>query len=284
MAPPCGGPFHWLQSMTRIFADVRTVRHGRVKISYAVAGPSADETPTLCLIASTGRGPEDFAHLAEELAMGGLRVVLPWPRGTGHSRGPVDQVDFHDLAKDAAAALAAEAGAGRAFIVGHAYGCWIARTMAQDLPHLVDGVILMAAGSGKWPEELSRAIEIAMSQDAPEADRIAALKLAFFAEGQDPRTWLDGWNPKLVEMQRAARARTGRDSWWPSGSAPMLDIVGLQDPFRPVGELDFYVREFAPRVDLRTVDGASHALPDEKPVEVAKLILDWLKLRGALAK
>lgn len=121
-----------------------------------------------------------------------------------------------------------------------------------------------------------------MSEDEPDRARLNALQLAFFAEGHDPRGWLGGWHPEAVKMQRAARARTDRASWWRSGKAPMLDIVGLQDPFRPRDDLEFYVHEFAPRVELRTVDGASHALPDEKPTEVAALICDWLRSRGAL--
>jgi pimeloyl-ACP methyl ester carboxylesterase len=116
-----------------------------------------------------------------------------------------------------------------------------------------------------------------MTPDAPEADRLAALQKGFFAAGHDPRPWLEGWNATLVVAQRTARAATARDSWWPSGTAPILDIVGLQDPFRPMADRDFYVREFAPRVELRTVDGASHALPDEKPAEVADLMLGWVK-------
>lgn len=255
----------------------KTIRNGKAVVSYAVLGPSGDEAPTLCLIASTGRGPEDFAHLAHTLAEGGLRVVLPWPRGAGESSGPLEGITFHDLAADSAAALEAEAGNGGAVIVGHAYGCWIARTVAQDRPDLIDGIILLAAGGGKWPEDLSRAIEVAMTPEAPEADRLSALQRGFFAEGNDPRPWLDGWHAELVVAQRAARAATERDSWWPSGNAPILDIVGLQDPFRAPDARDFYVREFAPRVELVTVDGASHALPDEKPAEVAVLMLDWVK-------
>ena len=257
--------------------QTKTVRNGDAVVSYGVLGPSGDVAPTLCLIASTGRGPEDFVHLAHRLAEGGLRVVLPWPRGTGESTGPLAGITFHDLAADAAAALEAEAGKGGAVVVGHAYGCWIARTVAQDRPDLVDGIILLAAGGGKWPEELTRAINVAMSADAPEAERLAALRLAFFAEGHDPRPWLDGWHADLVEAQRAARAATDRDSWWPSGRAPILDVVGLQDPFRTPEARDFYVREFAPRVALVTVDGASHALPDERPDEVAAIMLDWMK-------
>ncbi len=262
--------------MTAALGEMKSVQNGATTVSYAVSGPKGDTAPTLCLIASTGRGPEDFAHLAEALARGGLRVVLPWPRGAGESTGALEGIDFHDLAADAAAALEAEAGNGGAIIVGHAYGCWIARTVAQDRPDLVDGIILLAAGAGKWPDDLSRAIEVAMSPDAPEADRLAALRRGFFADGHDPRPWLDGWHARLVAAQRAARANTDRDSWWPSGSAPILDIVGLQDPFRPESDREFYVREFAPRVELIPVDGASHALPDEKPVEVGNSILTWV--------
>lgn len=261
---------------TTMTETIRTVQNGAASIAYRVLGPSGETAPTLCLIASTGRGPDDFLHLAEALATGGLRVVLPWPRGMGDSTGPLEGIDFHDLAGDAAAALAAEKGAGGAVVAGHAYGCWIARTVAQDRPELIDGLVLLAAGGGKWPAELSRAIEVAMDPDAPEDDRLAALRLGFFAEGHDPRPWLQGWNGALVVAQRAARARTERDSWWPSGRAPVLDVVGLQDPFRPAGARDFYLREFAPRVTLATVDGASHALPDEKPAEVAALMLPWI--------
>lgn len=259
------------------FGAVKTVQNKDAQIAYVVAGPSGDIAPTVCLIASTGRGPEDFAHLAEGLAAAGIRVVLPWPRGAGASNGPLEGITFHDFAADAAAALEAETGRAGAVIVGHAYGCWIARTVAQDRPDLVDGIILLAAGGGSWPADLSRAIEIAMDPQAPEADRLAALQRGFFAEGHDPRPWLDGWHARLVVAQRKARAATDQETWWPSGIAPMLDVVGLQDPFRAPEARDFYVREFAPRVTLITIDGASHALPDEQPDAVARVMADWLR-------
>ena len=166
---------------------------------------------------------------------------------------------------------------GAVIAVGHAYGCWIARTLSHDRPELINGIILLAAGAGKWPESLSRDIEIAMDENNPEKKRLSALQRAFFAPGNKPDRWLTGWHPKLVKMQRAARARTEVESWWSGGEAPILDIVGLQDPFRPASELNFYVNEFAPRVELQTIDGASHALPDERPEETAQIMSDWIK-------
>ncbi|MFS4581773.1 alpha/beta fold hydrolase [Phaeobacter sp. C3_T13_0] len=263
--------------MNETESTLKIVHHGSASIAYDVLGPPSTNAPTLCLIASTGRGPTDFGHLAEHLTKQGIRVVLPWPRGVGQSEGDLETVDFHDFAGDAAAALAAEAGPGGAFVAGHAYGCWIARTMAADKPDLVDGVVLLAAAAGSWPAELSQAINIAMTPDAPEEDRIEALQLAFFHEEHDARPWLNGWYPELARVQRAARTRTDHDSWWHCGTAPILDLVGLQDPFRTPQDINFYVKELGPRVTLHTIDGASHALPDERSKEVADIVSQWIK-------
>ncbi|MCG6885202.1 MAG: alpha/beta hydrolase [Silicimonas sp.] len=256
--------------------ELRTLNNGGVTVAYAIAGPTDPGARTICIIASTGRGPGDFHHLAGHLADAGLRVVMPWPRGMGGTEGPLDGIDFHDLAADAAAVLRAEMTEGGAIVAGHAYGCWIARTLAQDYPEMIDGLILIAAGGGTWDPALSLAINVIMDPEAPEEDRLARLRMAFFAEGHDPRPWLKGWSGKVVLAQRAAKTLTDQDSWWGSGSAPVLDIVGKQDPFRPPEAREFYVDLLAPRVTLRLVDDASHALPDEQPEQVAQLMLEWI--------
>ena len=262
--------------MTRQMDDIRTVQKGTANVAYSVLSQRANPLGTICLLASTGRGPEDFLHLAEHLAKGGLRVILPWPRGTGQSTDAHNGVTFHDLATDVAAILDHEICDGPVVVAGHAFGCWIARTLASDRPELVDGLIFLAAAADSWPTELSKAINTAMSVDAPEQERLAALRLSFFAEKSDPSPWLDGWYPELAELQRNASGLTDRARWWSSGHAPILDIVGTEDPFRLPKQLDFYQRELGDRVDLRTVAGASHALPGEKPAEAAQIILDWI--------
>lgn len=258
---------------------IKHIRNGEARIAYAVVEPTTPKDITICILASTGRGPEDFEELAEALADAGVRVLLPWPRGSHASVGPVDNMDFHDLASDVAAIIDTEPRVGTSVVAGHAYGCWIARTLTHDRPDLIDGLALIAAGGGKWPDELSEAINVAMSPDEPEEVRLAALQMAFFAPGNDPRPYLTGWDGDLVLAQRAARSKTERDSWWSSGSAPILDIVGLQDPFRPADAREFYVKEFPGRVTHVTVDNASHALPDEHPERVAQELLNWIAER-----
>lgn len=258
--------------------DIRTVQNGVTEIAYSVLRERAPSLGTICLLASTGRGPEDFLHLAEHLVQGGLRVILPWPRGTGRSTGEYQDVTFHDFAADVAAILINEKCQSPVAVAGHAFGCWIARTLATDRPDLIDALIFLAAAADSWPPELSDAINIAMTEDAPVQERLAALRMSFFAKKSDPTPWLDGWHPELAQLQRNARRLTDRARWWSSGLAPILDVVGTEDPFRPPKALDFYQNELGDRVDLRTVEGASHALPDEKPAETAQTVLDWVTM------
>jgi pimeloyl-ACP methyl ester carboxylesterase len=257
--------------MTSTKLVTRQARNGDATIVYHVAG----DGPAVCLIASTGRGPGDLHALAEALLDRQYKVILPEPRGIGGSSGPLDAIDFHDLAADAAAVVAAEGA--RAIVAGHAYGCWIARTVAADHPELVRGIALLAAGAGQWPAALSQAIDVLAHETADEAQRLAALRLAFFAPGHDPRRWLQGWHADVVAAQRVARARTPRESWWHSGTAPILDLVGRCDPFRPAAHREDYAKEFGERLTLQLIDDASHALPDEKPLEVAAAIDAWAR-------
>lgn len=249
----------------------KLIVNGDVKISYYVMG----EGPAICLIPSTGRGVNDFFELAEKLVELGFQVILPQPRGIGESKGTLSEIDFHDLASDTVMAIRAEVD--NVIIAGHAYGCWIARTVAADYPELVRGLVLVAAGSGEFPVELTSAIDILTSTNAKRQERLDALRLAFFAVDSDPEKWLAGWCLHVKNAQRAARAKTELTTWKHSGNAPILDIVALQDPFRPPSTYNDYIDQFGNRVSQKFIDKASHALPDEKPEQVAQHLLAWAK-------
>ncbi len=248
-----------------------TVAAGEAKIFYHLMG----EGPAICLVPSTGRSVHDFFELGEILVEAGFQVILPEPRGIGGSEGPLTGIDFHDFAADIVAAARTQSD--RFIIAGHAYGCWIARTIAADYPEAVRGLVFIAAGAGKFPAELTGAVDILTSGNASREECLAALRLAFFAENSDPEPWLDGWHTDLKKAQRAAGAATDRETWWRSGSAPILDLVALQDPFRPPSTYNDYILTFGDRVTQKTINHASHALPDEKPAEVARHIAAWAK-------
>jgi pimeloyl-ACP methyl ester carboxylesterase len=230
--------------------------------------------PLVMVIASTGRGTEEFGALAARLAARGYRVLRPEPRGIGGSVGAMDAVSFHDFARDFAAVIQQEGGT-PTVVAGHAYGNWIARVMATDFPELTRGVVLLAAGARTWPKELSDAITMINDPASTEAQRLAGLRLGFFAEGNDPRPWLDGWHEDVTRSQRAARQRTRQADWWAAGRAPMLDLQAGDDPFRPAASRNELKDEFPQRVTVQVIEGASHALPAEKPLATADAIADW---------
>ncbi len=186
------------------------------------------------------------------------------------------EVSYHDFADDIAGIIKQD-GSGPAIVAGHAYGNWIARTVAADHPDLVRGVALIAAGAKTWPRALSDAITTINEAGQPVAARLTALELAFFAPGHDASAWLEGWHPEVTVSQRDARSRTELNSWWAAGSAPILDLQGADDPFRPRETVNELQSELGSRVTVAVVPAASHALPVEQPDAVIRAIVRWAR-------
>lgn len=109
----------------------------------------------------------------------------------------------------------------------------------------------------------------------PDEQRLAALRIAFFAPGNDASVWLKGWHPQLAEYQRPIIADPKEDEWWSGGSAPMLDLQALQDPFRPRSTANDMKAAFGDRVTIATIDHASHALIPEQPEAVVAAVTKW---------
>ena len=234
--------------------------------------------PALVMLPSLGRdGYEDFDAVAARLAADGLTVLRPQPRGIGASRGPMEGANLHHLAADIAAVIRAE-GAGRAVILGHAFGHFVARMAAVDFPDLVRGVILAAAATKHYATEIAATPRRAGDLTAPEADRLAALRLGFFAPGHDPTAWLHGWHPATQRMQIDCREKQGvaQSDWWHAGTAPMLELIPAADPFKPREKWGELRAEFGDRVEAVVIDNASHALFPEQPQAVADAILRWV--------
>ncbi|MBF9033276.1 alpha/beta fold hydrolase [Rhodobacterales bacterium HKCCE2091] len=250
----------------RMRSDSVAVGDGRISVLAAGEG-----TP-IVLVASLGRGVSDLVPLATELAGRGFRAILPEPRGVGGST-PRRAVTFWDLADDIAA-VARSCGA-PAIVAGHAYGGGVARAVAERHPDAVRGVALLAIGARRYPDDLGRKLDLLIAGKAPEAERRAVLLETFFASPVPAQSWLTGWHPDLVAEQRRAVRTVPRAAWSGTGIAPVLDVMGGEDPFRPRESHDEIAVELGGRVATRLLPGLRHGFPDETPAETADLVADW---------
>ena len=178
------------------------VRHADVTIDIITEGAG----PLVILLPSRGRDSEDYDAVAHGIAAEGFRVLRPQPRGVGQSKGPMTGISLHDFARDIAAVIRHYGGP--AVIVGHAYGNWVARMTATDYPELVRGVVIAAAAAKQFPPELSVAVTRSGDLSLPRDERLKILRGTYFAPGNDPTVWLDGWHPAASEAQRIAAQNT----------------------------------------------------------------------------
>jgi pimeloyl-ACP methyl ester carboxylesterase len=257
----------------------KIVPAGEARIEVIAEGAG----PLLVLLPSSSRDSEDFDAIAATFVAAGLRVLRPQPRGMAASVGPMAHLTLHDLAADVAAVIEAE-GSGSAIVLGHAFGQWIARTLAADRPDLVHGVVLAAAAARHAPPELREHLARCVDTDLPDATRLAALRVAFFAPGHAPSAdWLTGWHKAAGAAQRAASAATPQAEWWTAGVAPVLDVQAEKDPWRPRDTLHQMRDDLgADRVTVVVIEDASHALIPEQPAKLVEVVLSWMRgLSGA---
>jgi pimeloyl-ACP methyl ester carboxylesterase len=249
-----------------------TVRYADVTLDVIVEGRG----PAIVLLPSLARDSEDYDEVAEGLAAAGFRVLRPQPRGIGASSGPMTGISLHDFARDIAEAIKAHGG-GRAVVVGHAYGNWVARMTATDYPALVCGVVIAAAASKIVPPELSTAVTRAGDLTLPDEERLEALRFGFFAPGNDATVWLTGWYPEIRPVQRAAATATRQAEWWSGGTVPLLDLQAEHDPFKPPEKRNEMKDEFGARITVAVIPDASHALIPEQPKAVVDALVSWIK-------
>lgn len=231
------------------------------------------------MIPSLGRGPEDFAALAADIARSGHAAVTFDPRWFGRSTGP-ETATLADLGDDAAAVLVAACGpSARATVIGHAFGNRVARALAARHPTRVASVVLLAAG-GQVPiaPEVARAIGIAASQGLrPDAERLAALRLAFFVRADQAPAWLIGWSPRAAELQDRALHATLADDWSSAGIAPLLIVQPTDDPVAPVANAAALAARAGARAAVIRLPKASHAILPEQPRAIAAVVARWLR-------
>ncbi len=255
--------------------------HMRVRRGAAtIVGRADGAGPPILLIPSLGRGAEDFDDLTTRLTASGLRVVRAEPRGIGGSEGSLEGLDLFALGDDALAILDAAEGADARFVVaGHAFGNWVARALAAKHPSRVRGVALLAASLGTSMNQAIRpSINGSFDPALPSDERLAHLRRAYFAPGNDASVWLGGWHHEAARAQRAATVATTDRSWQRVAERlPTLYVAALADAIAPPPSLDQLRTELGPLVRLAEVEGAGHALLPEQPEATAAALVDFVE-------
>ncbi|HWH85128.1 MAG TPA: alpha/beta hydrolase [Burkholderiaceae bacterium] len=250
---------------------------GETRIDVVIDRPAAGGGPAIVMLPSSQRDSLDFDDVAARVAQAGFVVLRPQPRGMGRSSGPPPDMTLSTLAGDVALTIERLAGGARAVVVGHAYGHWVARVADMNHPRLVRGVVVLGASAKTFPPGMTEALAVASDPSQPEAQRIEALEKSMFAPGNDPRSWLDGWHPHLRDAYRRAGQVPAKDQWFGTTHAPILDLQGAQDPWRPANTRDELKHLLGDKVTVRVIAHASHALVPEQPAAVAREIVDWVR-------
>jgi pimeloyl-ACP methyl ester carboxylesterase len=222
-----------------------------------------------------------LADLADALAGAGYRAIRVNPRGAGASAGPMEGLTLHDYAADVAGVVD-ELDIAPAFILGHAYGNRIARTVAADRPEVVRGVILVAAGGKVAPRaEAQQALMTLFTPTASASDVLDAMRWMVGS----PENASDVWErfkgdraPGAAAAQMAAAQATPLDDWWaPPGDVPYLVIQGLKDEAAPVENGHLLKKELGDRVTVVDIPDAGHLQPLEAPVPVAEAVVAFAR-------
>jgi pimeloyl-ACP methyl ester carboxylesterase len=244
---------------------------GPTRIDVIVEGRG----PSVVLLPSSQRDSEDFDDLAQRLAAAGFKVLRPQPRGMGRSTGAMQDLNLRVLATDVAATVR-QLGDGRAVLVGHAFGHFVARVADLDHPQLVRGVVVAGGAAREFPPGVAQSLAVASDPSQPREARLRGLRHAFFAPGNDPTPWLEGWHPELREPYRRAGAVPAKEQWWRASHSPILDLQGAEDPWRPPSSRNELRDVLGAKVTVQVIPHASHALIPEQPEAVAQAIARWI--------
>jgi pimeloyl-ACP methyl ester carboxylesterase len=258
-----------MQSRVIIFSNNE---QDNFQIEVIVDGDSSN--PCLVLLPSSMRDSEDFNEIAEELAKNGFFVLRPQPRGMGRSTAPQDLMTLTTLANDVALCIE-HLNCAPAIVVGHAFGNWIARSLDRTRPTLVRGIVVLAGAAKDFPAGMSEALSKAANIDLPRDERLSALRACLFAPSNDPTRWLEGWHPELGPAYRTAGKIPAKDLWFNVSNAPLLDLQGDCDPWRPKTTRNELKDVLGEKVTVQVIENASHALIPEQPQAVVTSIVQW---------
>ncbi|MBY8991144.1 MAG: alpha/beta hydrolase [Candidatus Lokiarchaeota archaeon] len=250
---------------------------GEVQIEALVNG-SGD---IIILLPGLGGDATNFNYFTPLLNIAGYKTVAINMRGIGLSKGPLVDLTLHDFANDIAGVIKC-LGEKPVHVLGWAYGNRVTRCLAEDYPHLVSTVILIAAG-GKVPpdEDTSKMFAKLWKPNLSGEERLKAIKFSLFSPSTDMeiiirsmsgrKTW-----PEATQSQSKANIATPIDEWWNGGKAPMLVIQGTDDRMAVPENGRILKKDNQKRVKLIYLEKAGHLMIYEQPETIANKIISFI--------
>jgi pimeloyl-ACP methyl ester carboxylesterase len=243
-----------------------------VNLEVFVYGTGLD----VVLVPSAMRGAADFAQLQQDLAQAGYRSLAVNPRCAGNSTGPLEGIDLKDIADDIALVVNTLC-QGPAHLVGHALGNVGVRATASFRPEVARSVTVMPCGGHNLdlrpaPAPVIAALGRCHDLSLPENERLAALRMAFFAPGNDASVWLDGWWPQSAGIADAIY-RTDPELWWRGGEGPMLYLMPCNDAMIDVTTGREIAAALGERARYVEINNCGHAILPEQGEEVARQLI-----------
>lgn len=229
-------------------------------------------TRHIVLLPSLGRPASDFDALCTSLADAGFEP---------HALDPLSSWEgeptMHDLAAEVRRTMD-ERGIDSAHIVGHAFGNRLARMFCADHSERVVTLTLLAAG-GYVPiaPSIDHSLLSCFDESLSRTEHLEHVRRAFFADGNDPSVWSDGWMPTVARYQRGAVMRTDRAVWWDAVAPRVLVVQALDDAIAVPENGRRYVADHGDCATLVEIAGAGHAMLPERPSEIAAAVVEFLR-------
>lgn len=241
--------------------------------------------PDVVLVPSAMRGARDFAHLQTSLTNAGYRSLAINPRLAGRSVGPLEELTLRDIADDIALVVN-KLCLGAAHLVGHALGNVCVRAAASFRPEIARTVTVMPCGGHDLAmrpvsPDVIAAMPRCHDESLSDAERIQAMRIAFFAPGNDSAVWLDDWWPQSAGIAGAI-GRTDPELWWRGGIVPMLIIMPLNDAMMTAEAGRATAEALGERAHYVEVDNCGHAILPEQPEAVAGHVIAFLNRAGTV--
>jgi pimeloyl-ACP methyl ester carboxylesterase len=223
-----------------------------------------------------------FADLARDLARD-HRVLVPDLRGHGRSTVPDRQWEITDLADDLSAMLD-RLGVSRLTLLGFSMGGMAAVEFALRFGDRLEGLVLV--GTSAAAEELVRLAEIRtlariiqftgkpkfLSHEAARTTFSAAFRESNPAAVVRWESVIGAMSGRaLIHALRAVASRPSRMNRLGEISVPSLIVTGGEDRILKPRWSSVMHREL-PQSRLVTYPGVGHAVPTERPAEMAELI------------